>query len=396
MAQTPRFLLDPTRDTASVLRRIGVLVLMVALPLAAAAARTGAVVAFAIAIVLLAIAAMLDMPARRLRETLASLTGSTAVIAACVAAFWTALSLVWTPAPAWRAAANITAILALGVIGFAALPERMRSANLYPAPVGVGALAFASAGLLLGLWGDDGAERLRQLERSLAVLVLLAWPAIAWLRSRGRDAEAVTLGLFVALIAAFGPSAVPIMAFAIGAIAYLSAQLFRHGAAVFGALLGLLLLGAPALLALGHLDSIADPAWAGAIAQWRAALLDEPARLLTGHGFGSLRGRPDLPEVLGSPVLALWYELGIVGVAALAIALAAGSATASRFFGPLLPGLAAALATAFALGAAGIGGGALWWPVALATTGLLFVAAQRGQFRSRRPRAIMGFGRGGA
>ncbi|TDR89973.1 peptide ABC transporter permease [Enterovirga rhinocerotis] len=393
MAQTSRSLLDPTRDTASVLRRVGILVLLVALPPAAAMARTGAVVAFAIGVVLIAIAAALDMPPNRLRQTLLRLTGSTAVVAAGVAAVWTALSLAWTPASAWRAAASITVILALGLVGFAALPERMRSANLYPAPIGVGALALASAGLLLGLWGDEGTEGARQIERALAVLVLLAWPAIAWLRSRGRDVEAVALGLSVAVIAAFGPTAVAVMAFAFGAVAYLSAQLFRRGAAALGLLLGVLLLVAPALLAVAHLDAVSDQAWSGAMARWREALLGEPARLLTGHGFGSLRARPDLPDVLGSPVLALWYELGIVGVAALAVAVAAGLSIASRHFGPLLPGLAAAVATAFALGAAGIGGGALWWPVSLVTTCLLFIAMQRGQFRSRRPRAMMGFGR---
>src|SRR3954463_6731929 len=84
---------------------------------------------------------------------------------------------------------------ALGVAAYAALPDRMRSANLYLVPLGTAIAAIAAIGI--ALWearvGQGLDEEGQSLERGLIVLVLFLWPAVAWLRSRDRDLAALAL-----------------------------------------------------------------------------------------------------------------------------------------------------------------------------------------------------------
>lgn len=389
MAPDPSSPFDPARDAATLLRRLGILTLMIALPLSASAFRIGPVVAFVVGIVLLAVAAAFDGSLRVLQSNALDTARSTAFIAAMVLGIWTALSLVWTPSAPWRQAAGIGAILALGLVGVAALPARMRSANLYPMTVGTGALALVAIALAAGYWGDQAEGRVRQFERTLAILVLFAWPAIAWLRSRGRHIEALALALGAAAAAALGPSPAPIIALAIGALAHLVAQSFVRGSLALGLILAAALVAAPALAAFAAKAFSAQAQTP--LPLWHDLLLSEPARLLTGHGLGSLPAQADPTAMVGAPMLSLWYELGVVGVVAAAVAIAGGMARFRDLLGPLAPGASAAVVTAFVLGASGISGGALWWPVALATAMLFFVAAKRGQFRTRRPRALADF-----
>jgi hypothetical protein len=388
MTPEPPSAYDPARDSAAMLRRLGVLTLMVALPLSAAAYRIGPVVAYIVGTVLLVIAAGLDGAPRAARETLPRFARAVPFVAAGIAVGWAALSFAWTPAPTpLRQGAGLVLVLALGLAALAALPERMRSANLYPIPVGAGALALLAIGLAAGFWGDEAEERVRQFERTLAILVLFAWPAIAWLRSRRRDLEALALALGTAVAAALGPSPAPIIAFAIGALAHLLAQLSTTSLRVIGLLLAAVIVLSPAFVAVAAMTRALPADLAAQVAAWHGALLGDPGRLLTGHGVNSLALRPDLGGMPGAPIPALWYELGLVGVAAIAVAVAGTASRLSVWLGPLAPGSIAAIVTVFVLTADGIGGGALWWPAALVTGALLFVAAARGQFRTRRPRA---------
>jgi hypothetical protein len=126
---------------------------------------------------------------------------------------------------------------------------------------------------------------------------------------------------------------------------------------------------------------------------WRDVVVNEPARLITGHGLETaLRGRnvgllaQDAPRTL---LFELWYELGIVGAAAAAVALYSAARGAGRDHPPLVPGMMAALASAFTLACLGLGTAQMWWFTALAVTVVIFVATSRGQFRTRRPKAIL-------
>ena len=126
---------------------------------------------------------------------------------------------------------------------------------------------------------------------------------------------------------------------------------------------------------------------------WQALVLKEPLRFLTGHGLETAwRGRlfgilpPAAPFSL---LFEIWYELGLVGAASGAILLsqAAAGARGSR---PILgPGIMASFASAFAFGACGVGTAQLWWFTALMVLVLVFVAVERGQFRTKRPKAIL-------
>ena len=69
MARASQPIVDPARDAASLLRRIGFLTLMLGLPLAAFASRTGAVLVLAIAVALLAAGAVFDRAPRQAVET---------------------------------------------------------------------------------------------------------------------------------------------------------------------------------------------------------------------------------------------------------------------------------------------------------------------------------------
>jgi hypothetical protein len=126
---------------------------------------------------------------------------------------------------------------------------------------------------------------------------------------------------------------------------------------------------------------------------WRTVVADEPLRLLTGHGFETaLRGRAAGLVPAGAPrnlLFELWYELGFVGAAALAAALYAGVRRGGRDHPPLVPGLMASFAAAFALACLGTATVQMWWLTTLAVTVLVFVAASRGQFRTTRPKAIL-------
>jgi hypothetical protein len=120
---------------------------------------------------------------------------------------------------------------------------------------------------------------------------------------------------------------------------------------------------------------------------------DEPVRLITGHGFETaLRARfvgllsPNAPNTL---LFEIWYELGIVGAAAAAVALYLSARDAARDHPPLVPGVMAAFATAFAFACLGIGTAQVWWLTTLIAVIVIFVAAERGQFRTARPKAML-------
>ena len=382
---------DPSQDAAALLRRIGFAAMMLGLPVTALAGPSGAVVAAALGLVLIGTASALDGAWGGADIARRATAIKVAAFALALLCGWAVLSLLWTPLP--RSAGErlfaTFSIVALGIAGFLALPDRMRSANLYFVPIGTVLAAVIALALVVGGAGSD--IEVRRLERGLTVVVLFAWPSIAWLRSRGRDWEAVGLAMLVATAAALSANLMPIGAFALGALAYLVVQVTgRRGAAALGLLAAGGIVVAPGLLAALAATGLERSTDLGG---WPTILLGEPLRLLTGHGYGSLvrRGVDALgaARLPGAPVLTLWYELGIVGALSLAVALAAAmGANAAR--ATLRPGIAAAIATGTALSLSPAAVGQPWWIAALAVVALVFVAAERAQFRTRRPRAALG------
>lgn len=402
MARAPSPAVDPAAEAAALLRRLGFATLVLLVPATALVARRAVVVLVPSAILLIVLAGLLDGGRLPLGRTFGRLLRSRGGLAGALVLAWAALSLLWTPfvGPAAERLFNIIVTLALVLAGYVALPDRMRSANLYLVPVGT--LAAALAGVFLGLnssgrggFDEDG----QSLERGLVVLSLFLWPSVAWLRSRGRSLEALGLAAAGALAIALGPTLVPTIALMIGALAYMATEAHRRfGVAATALLIAALLALAPLLPFVTALwgGGATHPYWAS-LAVWREVILADPVRLVTGHGFESaLRARlvgllpPNAPSTL---LFEVWYELGVVGALALAVALARAVRESARDHPPLVPGLTAAFATGFALTCLGAGTTQGWWFTALSALVLVFVATERGQFRSARPKARLQTGR---
>ena len=187
-AQTP---LDPAADAALLLRRIGFGTLALVLPIASLVSRRAAVVLAPIGVVLLVIAALIEDPrgfGATLRRSLLSLPGMILI----GLAGWAALSLVWSPftASATEKAGNLVLAVVLGFCGNAALPERMRASNLNLAALGTG-IAGAFALALIVIAALRHADTDAGVERGISVILIMAWPALAWLLSRERGLSAV-------------------------------------------------------------------------------------------------------------------------------------------------------------------------------------------------------------
>lgn len=397
MARAPTPAVDPAAEAAALLRRLGFATLVLLVPATALVARRAVVVLVPCAILLIVLAGMLDGDRLPFGRTVKRLLRSRGGLAAAVLLAWAGLSLLWTPfvGPASERLFNIVVTIALVLAGYVALPDRMRSANLYLIPVGT--LAAALAGVFLGInssgrggFDEDG----QSLERGLVVLSLFLWPSVAWLRSRGRNLEALGLAAAGALAVALGPSYVALAALSIGALAFMATEANRR----FGVRGTALLIAG--LLVLSPLMTFATSLWPAGVsshpslaslAVWREVIVADPIRLVTGHGFESaLRARlvgllpPNAPSTL---LFEVWYELGVVGALALALALSGALRAAARDHPPLVPGMTAAFAAGFALTCLGAGTTQGWWFTAVSALVLVFVAAERGQFRSARPKA---------
>ena len=102
-----------------------------------------------------------------------------------------------------------------------------------------------------------------------------------------------------------------------------------------------------------------------------------------------MRGRGALvpPNAPNSLLFEIWYDLGIIGALAGAAALYFSAMRAGREDPPLVPAIMALYASAFALACLGVGTAQMWWFTALVAVVLVFVATERGQFRTKRPKA---------
>lgn len=392
---------DPSRDAAALLRRLGFATLVLTLPFGSMFFRRGTVILLPIGVALLVAAAALDGQYRALGSARGRLLGSTALLATAFGLVWAGVSIVWSPAPALSGErfVGLASSLALGLAAHFALPDRMRSANLYLIPIGVGIAAIAALAAVFLVPGltdpeDDG----RSFERGMSILVLFLWPAIAWLRSRQRDGQGVVLVALVALAAFVAPQPAIAVALALGALAFVGTSLApRPGALLTASIIAAVLLVAPVVpLLLPGGPAVPNgglPGWRAGLEAARQIMSGQPVRLLTGHGFGALlsaRIGGTLPaNAPDTPVVQLWYDLGLVGALAVAAAVWTGLRDAATSYAPVLPGIAGAMACAFTLACAAMGSAQAWQPIALAVLALSFVAIERGQFRTRRPPASL-------
>lgn len=387
--------LDPATDAALLLRRIGFATLAVALPIASLVSRRAAVVLAPIGVVLLVIAALVEAPAvfaTTLKRAVLSRPGL--ILMGLVG--WAVLSLIWSPytMSAAEKASNLVLAVLLGFCGVAALPERMRASNLNLAALGTGVAAVFALALIVVAALRPVESEPGSVERGVSVVLIMAWPALAWLLSRDRGLSALALSLVVGLLALSRFEDGEAVAMICGAVAFGAVSVDRHKAVrIIAAMIALLMLFAPLLpflltpVAARLPDSAND--FVQALGVWADVVLRAPIQLVTGHGLDTvLRGRitgvlpPATPATL---LFETWYELGIVGAAAASACLYFAIRAAGRMPGALAAGGVAAYVTAFALTALGFATLQPWWLMTLAAVALLFSAIARGQYRTDRP-----------
>jgi len=391
-AQAP---LDPATDAAMLLRRIGFGTLALVLPLAALVSRRAAVVLVPIGVALLLIATLIEDPRRlatSLRADLLSLPGM--ILIGLIA--WAALSLVWSPFPAAASekAGNLLLAVALGFAGFASLPERMRSSNLNLSPLGTASAGIFALGLITIAALRHADTPPGAVERGVSVILITAWPALAWLLSRERGLSALGLALIVALLALTRFEDGETIAMICGTVAFGAVTANRELAAkVIATIVAGLMLFAPVLPFLLAPLVAALPDSSSGFAQmlsiWADVIRQSPIELITGHGLDMVvRGQMSgiLPQPAPATLLfETWYELGLVGAAAAAAGLYYAIQAAGRMPGALAAGGVAAFTTAFALSVFGFAPLLPWWLMTLTAVVLLFGAIARGQYRTDRP-----------
>lgn len=391
-AQAP---LDPAADAALLLRRIGFGTLALVLPIASLVSRRAAVVLAPIGVVLLIIAALIEDPGgfvSLLKRSLLSLPGMILI----GLAGWAVLSLVWSPftASATEKAGNLVLAVVLGFCGNAALPERMRASNLNLVALGTGiAGAFALALLVVSALRHADTE-VSSVERGISVILIMAWPALAWLLSRERGLSAVGLAVVVGLLALTRFEDGEAVAMICGAIAFGAVSANRETASrLIAAIIAGLMLIAPLLpfllMPIVSRFPQGSSEFAQSLAIWADVVGREPFRLITGNGLDTvLRGRMigALPQPTPTTLLfETWYELGIVGAAAASFCLYFAIRAAGRMPSALAAGGVAAFTTAFALSALGFATLQPWWLMTLTSVVLMFGAIARGQYRTDRP-----------
>jgi hypothetical protein len=386
--------LDPAQDAARLLGRLGFAILMIAAPLAAVGGRRALVILVPVAVVLLILAAAIESdgrePWRRAREMI--LTPAGGLLGFLL--FWAALSLVWTPFPVEAAErfANVAGTVALALLCSASLPRRMRASNIYLLPIGVALTTVALIGSVLrpgiGLIEEGG------LAQRAALLCVLLTPAMfTWLAMRGK----LLLGYAVVGLVAFAALAVQsaglVAALAIGASVYALAM--RNGRLARRIVLGVtagLVLCAPLVPFLlrpitKFMFGLTDPK-TEAVRVWMRIVTQEPARLLTGHGFDTaIRARLAGLVPANSPrglLFELWYELGLLGAIAAALLLwriVAASAQQSARDGAAILAL---LAIGFVLAMLGQGATQAWWLLGLLVAIVALSAVLRAHERAVR------------
>lgn len=386
--------LDPAQDAARLLGRLGFAILMIAAPLAAVGGRRALVILVPVAVVLLILAAAIESdgrePWRRAREMI--LTPAGGLLGFLL--FWAALSLVWTPFPVEAAErfANVAGTVALALLCSASLPRRMRASNIYLLPIGVALTTVALIGSVLrpgiGLIEEGG------LAQRAALLCVLLTPAMfTWLAMRGKSLLGYAVVGLVAFAALAVQSAGLVAALAIGASVYALAM--RNGRLARRIVLGVtagLVLCAPLVPFLlrpitKFMFGLTDPK-TEAVRVWMRIVTQEPARLLTGHGFDTaIRARlaglvpPNSPRGL---LFELWYELGLLGAIAAALLLwriVAASAQQSARDGAAILAL---LAIGFVLAMLGQGATQAWWLLGLLVAIVALSAVLRAHERAVR------------
>ena len=386
---------DPALDAARLLSRMGLILLFIISQVAPIVALQTIYLLLPIGAVLLLLSASLVPDPRRLRELL-KLATTPPVIAAVFFVAWTALSLAWTPysaGPAERFAKS-SATLALVAAACGLLPERTKTSNLNLLPIGAGIAAVTLAAMALFFAKGAGSAvdlDISPLQRAGLGLAILVWPAQGALAVRGRwySAAALAVATAIACYLSQAPHVAP--ALAVGAAVFIASfGRASRVARVLAYVAAAVILLAPLGAVLVHLAFGGQaPTFIRPLDVWGLIIANDGVRSLTGHGFGAaiygILGHYLYQATPRSLVFEVWYDLGILGAAALAVAAARAFIIVGRSRGALAPFLLAGLATGVAISVLGQAAEQLWWLTLAGLDAIAFALVMRGQFRKRRP-----------
>ena len=366
-------LFDPARDSARLLGWFGMSVLMVVAPLAGVLSRRSLFVLLPIGAGLLFAAFLIAVSSAGLRAFRDAI-GRPLGLAAGFLFAWAGLSLLWTPFPgevAPRLLASLATVVFATLI-VAHLPERRAMPALYLLPGGLTVTALATLGMaMVGPATFRGGSEFDPslLERSVLTLVVLLWPALGALAAFARWRLAMGLAALVAgtLFVVGAPIAMAV--FAIGACTFAMAvddapRAARRVAIFFSSLL----LAAPVLpFVLAPLAAMIPPvgkSTVAAMADWRDIVSADGLRLITGHGIGTATQGVGfwLPgHTPRTSLFELWYELGLLGVLALATVFALGFHAAGRTAQPAAPALLAGMVVTVSIAVFGVATAQVWF-----------------------------------
>lgn len=386
---------EPIRQSAQLLRRVGFLLLFIAVPALAPYSRRSLPVFGTIGAALIVLAAVVEGNMNWKRLAASSLPLSTFFVASLAYLFWSGLSLAWTPFPGesgGRYAAFVT-IIFFGFVVTHLLPERVGASRLYSLSGGV-AIGWIMA---LGVSFAPEAEIDQfTLQKSIILLILLLPPTIVWLIYRRRDVLAFTLvllaGITVVWLQNIMMSAALLTSLIVFLFALAAPDRTRKILSIGFAAIILLAPFIPILVSNGleWIMSADDPVLS-AFENWTRIILDEPFRLLTGHGFDTiLRAEKAGLIPSGSPhglLIDIWYELGIIGAVALAAMASMSAKMTVNMTRPSAAALMAIVASALVMGSLGGNLPQNPWLTSLALAAFSVVAIERGLYKTARPRS---------
>jgi hypothetical protein len=394
-AVPPRPAHDPAADAGHFLFRLGLAILMTALPIGAALSRRLMFVLLPVG-ALMAIAGAMLAAERRIGPQARRMAFGAAGLAALALVFWAALSHAWTPFPvqAGGRAFKLAATAALCAFVIAAMPRRMRSSNLYLLPIGVALACVASVAFALLRPEPASAELEGDLrERAGLFLAVLVWPAAAALAMRARWGLAAALTACVVGAVTLSQSAAGLGALAAGALAF-SLVLARAQVAArwIGVAFALVAAVGPALAILSvklAVGPLAASPFAQMLALWADLAMEQGLRVFTGHGFDAVaRGVVTGYLAPGGPrglVFSLWFELGIVGAWLAAFLILRAFTTAGVWPRPLGAFLAGGLAAILIVSMGSPAAYQLWHATIVGVAAIGFAAAARLPQRVTRP-----------
>lgn len=379
----------------ALLVRIGLVVLMIALPILAIYSRRFVFSLMPIGAALIWAGASL-MPGHRLLHKTRKALLSPPLIAALWLICWAGLSLAWTPVPeiAIERFAKSLAVLLLAFIVLTFLPTYSRSTNLNLLPIGAGATAIAAAAtILLAPIALPGQLQASTLERATIGLVLLVWPALAALalRDRWTWAGGLALAVVIATIAAWIPAALTGMA--VGAlVVFLAQPNARILATVLGAGFAILFLIAPAIPLLYQMIG-PIPGFTltinKMIAIWAQTIQAEPMRLIAAYGLETMpRALQNGFLPAGAPrslLFEIWFEFGVLGAIAAATVIFTTFAMAGRAPARAAPFMLAGFACVLTISIMGLATLQLWWLNIVAVMAIGFGCTIKGKSRDERP-----------